>query len=551
MNALNQSTIDLLTHSAQNYFNYLKERELGFEELRIQSITQNIFGLQFQLYSKIYSLEGLILHANDAYYPISENGEIQASFYDEKTKNLILNITNPTLKEKLTKNTKIIKLYSDLKFLVENVRDFFVENQKLTLPQIASSINATFSSEDLHKEQITALNGIFSSPLCYIWGAAGSGKTKVVLLHALATYIQKDMRVVILAPTNNALEQSLSSLLERLNEIGIDTQNILRLGTPSQSFAERFSINCDPILLDRQAYKTKLDKSLVIAATLDTFLRREELRSLKFHHFFIDEAGFTPLVKALSLCAYNKPITLLGDHKQLKPICMLDKKDFNAYFPSKLWFYSALFMESFFALQENFLEKSNPKEPLLPKNTFILTHTYRYGDNLAKLLDAYIYKNGLCGQNTQTNLYLFPVVNHQDTKELQNPQEAEGCIKLAKTLINRGKEFAIITPFVKQRKLILEKFSLLRQMECVFTIHSSQGQEFDTVIFSPVCLHYHLSDSRNEEALYSLNVALSRAKKEIIFVCDKNYWNTYPTQFLTQIIKISKVIYIKEEKNPL
>lgn len=502
--------------------------------------------MQFQLHSKLYGLDGLVLHCENDFYPIYEEGKIQASFYDEKTKSLTLSFNDDSTKEKILQNIKGIKLYSDLKFLVANVRNFYIENQDLQLPQKCSKIEAKFDSKDLHKEQINALNGIFTSPLCYIWGAAGSGKTKVVLLHSLATYIQNGLKVAILAPTNNALEQSLISLLRKLAEIGIDTSSIFRLGTPSQSFAEEFPLNCDPILLDKASYKTKLESSLVIAATLDSFLRRAELRALKFEHFFIDEAGFTPLIKALTLCAYNKPITLLGDHKQLKPICLVKNKD-KEYESSKLWFYSSLFLESFFENQEDFLKICNPKIPTLPKNTFILTHTYRYGDNLAKLLDNYIYKNGLKGQNENTNLFLLPIINSQSTfSDNQNFQEAQGCIRLAKTLINRDKNFAIITPFVNQKKLILKEFPNLRTRECVFTIHGSQGQEFDTVIISPVCLHYHLSDSRNEEALYSLNVALSRARNEIIFVCDRHYWNTHPTQFLTQVMKISKAIYIKE-----
>ena len=71
----------------------------------------------------------------------------------------------------------------------------------------------------------------------------------------------------------------------------------------------------------------------------------------------------------------------------------------------------------------------------------------------------------------------------------------------------------------------------------VMTIHASQGQEFDTIIFSPVKLHYHLTDSNKNEALYALNVATSRLKKTLILVCDYRYWIRQEGQFLTQLLK--------------
>ena len=80
----------------------------------------------------------------------------------------------------------------------------------------------------------------------------------------------------------------------------------------------------------------------------------------------------------------------------------------------------------------------------------------------------------------------------------------------------------------------------LRNEECVFTIEASQRQGFDCLMLSAVTLNYYLNDSRNPQALFALNVALSRAKKEIIIVCDKNYWLNQKGQFLNALIQISK-----------
>ena len=541
---LDSLALEFLKECSQNYYDYLKTYDLGFEEIRIAQISVNVFGLQLQLYSKLYSLEGLVLQDEKETFKIDETSQIVAIFYDEKTKILTLGVDDEELKNRLIKNPQNLKLYCDLKFLVENVRNFYRDNPTLSLPHKPSNLSPDFTDSSLHKEQITALNGIFTEPLSYVWGAAGTGKTKVILLNALSFYMKNNLRVAILAPTNNALEQCLDALLERFQTLHLETKQILRLGTPSQKFALKYPINCDPLLSDRFSYKNFLHQSLIIAATFDTFLRRIELRELEFAHFFVDEAGFSPLIKVLPLCAFAKPLTLLGDHKQLKPICVVKQKEEMDWNLATFWRFSSLYLKSFFDNPQDFLVKENPSIlPSIP--TFKLTHTYRYGDNLAKLLDSHIYQNGLQGQAKETMLFLLDTPCINDTKSTnENHSEAQQCIRLAQMFLQEKGDFAIITPFVNQRRLILQKFPALRNDDYVFTIHSSQGQEFDTIIFSPVHLHYHLSDSRNQDALFSLNVALSRAKEKIILVCDKRYWQGYPQQFLTQLIKIAKPIRV-------
>ena len=324
LNSLTQDSYDFLIESAQNYYDYLVENNLGYDEIKIQSISKTIFGLQLTLYSKLFSLEGLVLRFLDEEFPISENLSIQTSFYDEKHKILSLEIEE-SLKNQLFEKKNEIRLFSDLKFLVKNILNFYLSLKPLhfptTLPRISPDIQALKDLENPpHQEQLEALEGIFSKSFCYVWGVAGSGKTKMVLLHALAFYLKSNLKVAILAPTNNALEQSLNTLIESLNNTRVDTSCILRLGTPTQTFAQRFPQNCDPLLNNKPNYKKSIQKSLLIAATLDTFLRRDELYELPFAHFFIDEAAFCPLIKVIPLCMFNKPITLLGDHKQLQPI---------------------------------------------------------------------------------------------------------------------------------------------------------------------------------------------------------------------------------------
>lgn len=501
---------------------------------------------------RIFSLEDLIFSFKNEEFSLEELG-IEPLYYDENKKTLALAIPSP-LKEEILQNKTELKLYSDLKFLILNLINFYSKNPSLSLPKNPPTLLSLTELErhlqtlkdfqnPPNEEQLLAYKQIFTQELCYIWGVAGSGKTKVVLLHSLATYLKKGKRVALLAPTNTALEQSLITLLQSLKELGVSTDCILRLGMPSLYFSQNYKQNCDPLIEDRKNYKKLLKDSLLIAATLDTFLKREELMELEFSHFFIDEAGFSPLIKTLPLCSFNKPLTLLGDHKQLTPILALQNKDLTnpKWNLSKIFGYSSLFLKDFFNLKDKILNLSYIHFSSFSIQTHKLSFTYRYGDNLAKILDYFVYKNGLRGFEENTQIFHVQSSFKKDEKlPNANINEANTICTLAQNFIMTKKDFAILTPFVNQRKLILSKMPSLRASECVFTIHSSQGQEFDSILLSPVALNYYLSDSRNPLALYTLNVALSRAKKEIILVCDKFYWQSFPNQFLGALLKIAK-----------
>lgn len=553
---------NFLIQVAENYLEYMQTYDKGFEIIKLQNVSKDIFGLCLQLEYKLKSIESLILRTPLGDFVLEKESEegISIVAYDEKSKTLHLSMSE-NLCEELFKQRESLQLISDLKFLVQNVINFYSQEHSLQLPTIPPSLKPDIDAlQELqmppHLEQLNALKGIFENPLCYVWGAAGSGKTKVVLLHALAFYLKANMKIAILAPTNNALEQCLETLIVNLEKTGIETSKILRLGTPSQNFCQNFPKNCDLLLENKVVdYKKSLQDALVIAMTLDTFLRRSDLHSIDFRHFFVDEAGFSPLIKTLSLCAFNKPITLLGDHKQLQPICIVSPSDMKQpqWNLSKFWQYSSLFIEKFFHIAKDskseafpFLDSASPTESPFITKTFPLTQTYRYGNNLAQLLNHYIYKNNLQGLNTHTYLYCLDTATMPPAQSLDkaNYNEAAQCCKLARELLTAKQDFAILTPFVNQRQLILKTMPSLYKEECVFTIHSSQGQEFDYVLFSPVILHYHLNNSNNQNALFALNVAFSRAKKGIVLVCHKAYWLQQKHQLLSDLVKIAKP-YVK------
>ena len=114
--------------------------------------------------------------------------------------------------------------------------------------------------------------------------------------------------------------------------------------------------------------------------------------------------------------------------------------------------------------------------------------------------------------------------------------ESHGEANAISRIVGDFKDYAVITPFRHQRAL-LKKFM---PNERLFTIHRAQGREFDTVIFSPVKLSRYLTDSSNRGALFALNVALSRLKKELILVCDYGFWIRRENQFICSLLRIAK-----------
>lgn len=575
-----------LINATSIYYEYLQNHNLGCEQLQILGINIQEAIIKFFIKAKFVNTDSLMLDVCGRYTPLSEEAGFCVLFYDEKTGILAIECLDFALLEKIEKHKNDIKLFSDLKFLIRNLEMFFENAKSFALPtkkpllaqnplapksnssQSPSTaqnqhidIDSSFTPKDyLNAEQKSALMCALSEPFSYIWGAPGSGKTQVVLFEALLYYIYNGLPVCVLAPTNSALEQVLIALISKFDTLGLNREKILRLGTPSNAFLEKYTEVCDPQVLQKKAKdslfssttpKARLKEALLIGMTMDGFIKKNASLGIDFCHFFLDECAFTPLIKALVLTTQNTPITLLGDHKQLMPICEMPTSQIKG---DKIWAnlfnLSSLFLEDFFSHSAEISAPIFSKSQSSPlcftqsdsaKTAFcILRQTHRYGDNLAKILDSHIYHNGLKGKQENTQIFYIDCPN-AIIEDKQNITEARVIATLTKELDkqksplsqNDFSDFAIITPFIKQKKLLSDCGVSYRR---IWTIHGSQGQEFDTVIFSPVMLHHHLTDSRNTNASYALNVAISRIKKQLIIVCDRAYWLRFRGQFLSEIL---------------
>lgn len=128
---------------------------------------------------------------------------------------------------------------------------------------------------------------------------------------------------------------------------------------------------------------------------------------------------------------------------------------------------------------------------------------------------------------TDTRIIVIDDPRYAEEKELRENHSEALAIK-AYVEKHHSNNFAILTPYKKQRDLLYKTLSNRRQY--IYTIHSSQGREWDTVILSVVDTQkMFFTDSKNKfsKGVKIINTAISRAKKELVIICDKNFWQAH------------------------
>jgi hypothetical protein len=659
--------------SAEAYYNYLVESEKGIQvidvhELIYQSLQHCI--IRLRLSAKLIELEQIgfkLLPCNKTY----DVSKVEVLEYDNDKNNLLIKIND----EKIIADFRNLKNYDikvivDLKFLVQRVNNWYkAHGGKIGLPTkepkgggagagaaLKKPINITFlEGLEPSEEQIKSLNNIFTNPFTYVWGAPGTGKTQFVLAYAVLHYIRNNERVAIMAPTNNAVEQVLRSIIMMTDRANIDRKKILRIGTPSRKFAEEFpevcenidvrqkqreidkqinllnrviefrtqrqsvlpenagvllfddeippvprqsfvpSVNDDALLLafleqcpdelphnvhfllseykndtleqlelrikEHISAREKLSSNIeqienanVVAYTLDKYIGNNET-SLNVAHIFLDEAGYASMIKALTLFVHNVPVTFLGDHKQLPPVCELNDLSIGKeekYHDVFLWAQSAVYVDTLFARQRDdilnqYISNTATDAGYISKTK--LNITYRFGANLATVLGKHVYSADFCSAISDDNTKILYVhaPKYEELKSRISVTEVMAIQQLSAFFRSNGIDYAILTPYVKQARLLGKHLQQERQELRIFTVHGSQGREWNTVLLSVVDTRDKwFVDSANlrSKGLNLINTAVSRAKRRLIIVCDVAFWKAQHGQLLTDLIKTGQELTV-------
>lgn len=764
----------LAIKSAQLYYQYLTDNNKGYSSVGVRSVSPLGKGdrLLLRLSGRLLSLSGLRIRVRNM---IFSPEEVTLARYDDKARTLEIRPQKQHLE--LFRDPRDIHVISDLKFLVRRVHDWYEHTEQLALPTIpptSLSYDDTTLLRGLSPEQRSALLGILHHPLSYVWGAPGTGKTQFVLARAVLAYCLTGKQILITAPTNNAIEQTLRGVLPILRDAGIPLNKVLRIGTPTADFYSEYpmvceartvevelsginarieflskarlyydtqvwlekvdrisqeqqlklgaleqqaselsfrqnelerlrrelqneflpvfsridqltakiaKLNCflaqtrsrlemrlkrralgeaelelsvaqrelsefrsrhddllrrDSALLDEAAqlrntqsevataieliteplceaaetcpvtqksaellelmrcdgsrraltsvqlwlreFRTSMNSKtseyndldpdtiqseindlsqrrsdleshsaearmqdvLVVAATVDGYIGR--LREAKhFHpcHVFLDEAAYCPLIKGVTLLAPGVPLTLLGDHMQIPPVCEADSDLFSTdqYASMLLWSQSALYVEdvfcrSFAQLSADYFAEQLPC--LCQMQKFDLLHTFRFGETLADILGHFIYTTEFHGNpDLDTNITVLHVKPRSTPeKKNTNPDEAAAVIDFLSKHPHR--DFAVLTPYRNQRALLASADPRILSPESVLTIHGSQGREWDTVFLSVVS-----ASPTRFLSLRLINTAISRAKKSLVIVCDRESWSRYRSHLIGALANIA------------
>ena len=300
----------------------------------------------------------------------------------------------------------------------------------------------------------------------------------------------------------------------------------------------------------------RLKEVHVIASTLDCYIGRYLDTKLGVDHIFLDEAGYANMIKTLTLFNHDVPITLLGDHKQLPPVCEIGNYQIEReqkYRDVFIWSQSSIYIEGLFLMsKENLLRQYLRNEPFTRKEMTQakINESFRFGENLARVLENHVYKNGFKSANLEgetTIFYLNAPFDGHRRKKRENYNEAVAVEQLVSNY--EILDYVILTPYRNQLMLIGERLPQARNDQKILTVHGSQGKEWETVILSiSDTNNMWFVDSNNTMAsgLNLMNTAVSRAKKHLVIVCDYNFWKFQNGQLIKGLLDIAQPLELKQ-----
>ena len=391
-----------------------------------------------------------------------------------------------------------------------------------------------------------------------IWGPPGTGKTSMVLknlVHSLHTYT--DEKVLLLAYTNRAVDEICDALFE-----ADLSDHFLRIGSRYSVAAPYQSHLFDSNIKDLNSRKEiigKLKDTRIFVSTIASILGKMSLfEIINFETVIIDEASqiLEPMIVGL-LPKFDRFI-MIGDHKQLPAVVTQDSSltEINEVELNQIGIHNMSV-----SLFERLLTQC--KKNNWDNGWAILTQQGRMHDQIMYPVNKFFYENKLKkipGIQRLTKVRKSNVTNELsqqlyenrllfiDTKEdvdlnwKTNLFEAEAVVKVISNLKLSYREngysiendkIGVITPYRAQIALIKSLLPIEDNLITVDTVERYQGGAREIIILS-LCTN-KLSQLESLVSLSSegidrkLNVALTRAKEQIIIIGNKEILSTNNT----------------------
>lgn len=284
--------------------------------------------------------------------------------------------------------------------------------------------------------------------------------------------------------------------------------------------------------LENKIVKDIINSSDIILSTNSTAAIEEIVRT-KFNVVIVDEASQATIPSILIPLSKARRFILAGDYKQL-PSTIISKK---AHFLEKTLF-------------EELIKK-------YPNKSSLLNVQYRMNSFLMKFPNLEFYNGNLKSDSSVDNINLDEIIDLEelsrlkesdvekqlhnnlkpllfidtsnlknneekhlkDSKSIINQSEADIATSIAKFYLGTGinpKDIGIISPYADQVNLIQDKIPIE-----VKSVDGFQGREKEIIIISTVRSNKN-KDIGFLKDLRRLNVAITRAKRKLIVIGNKN-----------------------------
>lgn len=287
------------------------------------------------------------------------------------------------------------------------------------------------------------------------------------------------------------------------------------------------------------------ETATVIGTTFAKLIVSQSLHERRYDLVIVDEASMASIPSVIAAASLAKASTVIvGDFRQLPPIVLSDNASV------KRWLGRCIFEEAGIV---NHVE-SGTMDP----RTTVLRTQYRMNPEIAAVIDTHVYGGKLRNGSNVNKLslparaseYILPtrpcILVDTSTLDTQcvnerlgrhsriNVEQAKLTARLALSASRLPDiKVGVITPYRAQTKAISSEVARQnptnsRQI-AVSTVHRFQGSERDIVSFdiadgfpmkAPSVL---ISGSRESIALRLMNVALSRAQKQVVVIADLRY----------------------------
>lgn len=484
--------------------------------------------VKIDAYGKYRQIEKYKVFCENGFVFVCDSNEIQFYKFSGNDKNLInyWKACTRELKEEAIRDI-MSQQYDDLVVNPNSVLYSYI-NQRNYKDKDDNTIICPFS---FNNSQLKAIRLALDDKISIIKGPPGTGKTETIL-NIISNLIIRGKSIAIISSNNSAIENVeeklnkrgygylLASLgngerkaeffnktsnefqKEKVDRISIPLEKLSTLSRlfESENKSKRLKEEIDSINLEKEYYENFNKDSLI---NVDKYKFKNSQALIEYvTHYQEDtkEKQFTLRLWLKLIFKYGFKKSLIRAKDRDKVITSLEHK-----------YYSLKVKESTDELSE--LEHLLAKNKLEDLKSEYKTLSKQYLDYNNSLNLSFIDVNG--------ELEVLDVKN-QNVKQKNEAFEEANAIA---DYIHRNNihNAYIITPFVNQRELILKllRGKGINDVDCG-TIHSMQGAEKDTIIFSPAISP---KTSKNTFAWIKdnyelINVAITRAKNKLVIAAD-------------------------------